>query len=93
MTGKLRAGGQLTIPKDIRKAAHLEEGDPVVFELTEEGILLRPQKVIDSTQAWFWSPRWQVMEAEAEADIRAGRTEVFNTTDDFLLALKTRSQE
>lgn len=92
MTGKMRSRGQLTIPEEIRKAAHLDEGDPVAFELTEEGILLRPQKVIDSTQAWFWSPRWQAMEREAEEDIRSGRTEVFNSTDDFLLTLETRSQ-
>ncbi len=34
----LRSKGQLTLPE---------------AEITSDGIFLRPQKVIDSTQAWF----------------------------------------
>ncbi len=52
----LRAKGQLTLPEEIRSAAHLEEGDLLDAEITDDGILLRPQKIIDSTQAWFWTP-------------------------------------
>jgi antitoxin PrlF len=78
----VRAKGQLTLPKDVRDAAHLEEGDPVEIEIVPEGILLRPRKMIDSTQAWFWTPAWQAGEAEADADIAAGRlTEVADDTD------------
>ena len=51
----LRAKGQLTIPEEIRAAARLEDGDLFDAEITEEGILLRPRKVIDATQAWFWT--------------------------------------
>ncbi len=29
----IRAKGQLTIPADVRQAAHLEEGDPVEIEV------------------------------------------------------------
>lgn len=84
MTGKLRSRGQVTIPEEIRAAARLREGDPIVFELTDEGILLRPQRVIDASQAWFWTERWQAGERQASADIAAGRTEVFKTDEDFL---------
>ncbi|MGO9335810.1 MAG: AbrB/MazE/SpoVT family DNA-binding domain-containing protein, partial [Acidimicrobiales bacterium] len=45
----LRAKGQLTLPDDIRRAAHLEEGELLEAEITTEGILLRPQKLIDAT--------------------------------------------
>ena len=69
----VRGKGQLTLPKEVREAAHIEEGDPVEIELVPEGILLRPRKLIDSTQAWFWAPAWQAGEAEASADIEAGR--------------------
>jgi AbrB family looped-hinge helix DNA binding protein len=51
----LRAKGQLTLPEEIRKAAHLVEGDMLEAELIDEGILLRPQKAIDASQAWFWT--------------------------------------
>ena len=84
----VRAKGQVTIPEEIRAAAHLEEGDLLEAEITDEGILLRPQKVIDSTQAWFWTPEWQAGEREADADLVAGRGEVFNSGDEFLAALR-----
>jgi AbrB family looped-hinge helix DNA binding protein len=83
----MRERGQLTVPADVRAEAHLEPGDPVEVELVPEGILLRPKKEIDSTQAWFWTPRWQAMEAEATADIKAGRVETYKTDEDFLASL------
>lgn len=83
----LRAKGQVTLPEEIRTAAQLEEGDLLDAELTPEGILLRPRKVIDATQAWFWSPEWQEGEREADADRAAGRTELFETDQDFVEAL------
>ena len=48
----VRKKGTVTIPADIRKAARLAEGDLVEVEMTADGILLRPRKVIDATQAW-----------------------------------------
>lgn len=83
----IRGKGQITVPREVREAAHLAEGDIVEFELTDEGILLRPKKLIDSTQAWFWTRTWQEGEAAASADIEAGRTTVHRSTEDFLAAL------
>jgi len=86
----VRAKGQITIPSDIRKAAHLEEGDPVLVEIVADGILLRPCKVVDATQAWFWSAAWQEREAEAEAALSEGRFERFDSDDELLEALRGR---
>ncbi len=83
----VRAKGQVTIPREIREAARLEEGDPVEVEMTPDGILLRPQKVIDSAQAWFWTPEWQEGEREASADIAAGRVRTHHNDEDFLASL------
>jgi AbrB family looped-hinge helix DNA binding protein len=83
----IRGKGQVTIPADIRKAAHLEEGDPVDVEMVAEGILLRPRKVIDATQAWFWTPAWQAGEREAAGDLAVGRSTVFESSDSFLASL------
>jgi antitoxin PrlF len=88
----LRAKGQLTLPEEIRAAAHLEEGDLLEAEITAEGILLRPQKVIDATQAWFWTPEWQAGEREADADLAAGRSEVFDSGAEFVDALRARAK-
>jgi antitoxin PrlF len=88
----LRAKGQLTLPEDIRKAARLEEGDLFEAEMTPEGILLRPQKLIDATQAWFWSPDWQAGEREADAGRAVGRVESFSSGEELLGALHTRAK-
>jgi AbrB family looped-hinge helix DNA binding protein len=88
----VRQKGTITIPADIRKAARLAEGDVVEVELTRDGILLRPKKLIDATQAWFWTLSWQAGEREAEEDLAAGRSESFGSDEEFLRALEERAK-
>jgi antitoxin PrlF len=85
----LRAKGQLTLPDEIRKEAHLEEGDLLDAEITEDGILLRPRKVTDSTQAWFWTPTWQAGEREADSDRAADRLETFRSGEALVDGLRS----
>ena len=84
----VRERGQITIPAAIRKAARLEEGDPLEVELVPEGILLRPRKVIDATQAWFWKPEWQAGEREAEREIASGGGTRYDSDEEFLDSLR-----
>lgn len=44
-------------------------------------------------QAWFWSPSWLAGEAEAQADIRAGRFERFDSSEHFLKSLGASDEE
>jgi antitoxin PrlF len=88
----LRAKGQLTLPDDIRRAAHLEAGDLLEAELTPDGILLRPQKLIDTTQAWFWSPEWQAGERDADSDRATGNVEGFESGEELIGALRSRAK-
>ena len=46
----LRERGQLTIPAEVRRKAHLEEGAVVEFEVRDDGLLLRPKIVIDDLE-------------------------------------------
>ena len=80
----------MTLPEDIRAAAHLEEGDILEIEMLPEGLLIRPHKLIDATQAWFWSPEWQKGEQEADADLAAGRLESAPSGEEFVAALRKR---
>ena len=41
----------------------------------------------DPDQWWFWTEAWQAKEAEADANIAAGRLIRHNSTDEFLAAL------
>ena len=86
-TSHIRAKGQVTIPADVRRALHLEEGDPVEVEVVEAGILLRPRKVVDATQAWFWTPAWQDRIRRSVEQVEAGESERFETDEEFLAAL------
>lgn len=85
---EVRAKGQVTIPAEVREKVHLEVGDPLEVEIVEEGILLRPQKVVDAAQAWFWTERWQRMEREADEDIAVGRVASFDNPEDFFKELE-----
>ena len=83
----MRLKGQVTIPAPLRKAAHLLENEPVVFELTDAGVLVRPGKIIAADQSWFWTERWQRMEREADASFAAGRHQTFDDVESFLADL------
>ena len=86
----VRERGQWTIPAEIRRAARIEEGDSLEAEIVEEGILLRVRKVIDASQAWFWTPEWQRGERKADADLAAGRFDRYESDEAFLAALEER---
>ncbi len=45
--------------------------------------------LIHPDQRWWWLEEWQEGEREVEADIKAGRGEVFNTPEEFLKSLAT----
>lgn len=137
-TTTIRNKGQLTIPFEARRAAHLEEGDVVEVEVVEDAdmltqreleilrliaeglsnagvaqrlsisqetvkshvghivailerevaghIVLRPKKLIDASQAWFWSEGWQERVRTSVAEIEAGLGERFEDEDAFLAA-------
>jgi antitoxin PrlF len=85
----LRRKGQLTIPAEIREAVHLEEGDPVKIEVVDGAIMLRPCKVVDASQAWFWTPEWQ--ESIRRSVEQLGRGEGREMSDDELLTVLDES--
>lgn len=70
---KLTRNGQITLPAPARRALHVEEGDYVQVRVTADSIVLTPKKLVDNSQAYFWSPKWQAAEREANDDIAAGR--------------------
>ena len=49
---KLKRHAQITIPAELRRQFHLEEGDYLEAEVTEAGILLKPVAVIEREAAW-----------------------------------------
>ena len=48
---KLRRFFQLTLPAELRKQFHLAEGDDLEAEAVEQGILLKPVRVVERKKA------------------------------------------
>jgi AbrB family looped-hinge helix DNA binding protein len=49
---KLRRFFQLTLPAELRKQFHLAEGDYLETEAVEQGIPVKPVRVVERKKAW-----------------------------------------
>jgi AbrB family looped-hinge helix DNA binding protein len=86
---RLREKGQVTLPKEIRTALDLHEGDDLAIKINEKGeIVIERVLTIPADQVWFWTERWQKMEREAQADIEAGRISRYKDADSAIEALE-----
>jgi AbrB family looped-hinge helix DNA binding protein len=83
----LRDRGQVTLPREVRVALGVEEGDEIVFTMTERGVYVRGMKLVPADQAWFWTPEWQEGEREASEQIARGDYETYGSRDEFFDAL------
>ncbi len=90
---RVRSKFQITIPEHIRQAYALAEGQYLNVRVTPEGILLSATKEIDSQQTWFWTPRWQAMEREANADFQEGRVITANSAAALFRTLKRKESK
>lgn len=84
---KVTRNGQVTLPAFARRALHVEEGDYIEVRVTDESIILTPKKLVDKSQAYFWSPSWQAAEREASEDIAAGCVREARNVDDLVAEL------
>ena len=81
---KITRNYQVSIPKNVRDALGLQEGDYVEVEERDGEIVMVPKRLIDADQAWFWTPEWQAGERAADEDIKAGRLSgPFKTMDEL----------
>ena len=92
MLTKLTNGGQVTLPKEIRTMTNMQPGDFVEVKLDEEGrIVLTPKKLVDASQAYFWSEEWQKGERKADEDMKAGRVKRFKSAADAVKYLEGKA--
>jgi len=90
MAGELvhvRRKAQVTLPLSVRKKLGIEEGDYMDVQVRGSEVVMRPKKLINKDQAWFWTERWQQGEREADADIAAGRVHSFDTVNEAIAFL------
>ncbi len=87
---KIRKNYQLTIPRNFRNKFNLAEGDYVEVDAQEEFIVIKPVKIIQPDQEYFYTREWQEREAEADEDLRTANVlGPFDNAADAIKALKT----
>ena len=85
---KVKRNFQVTIPGKLRKIFNIMEGDYLDVEKHNNGILIRPVKIVHSDQEYFYTKEWQKGEAEADKDIAEGKLAgPFETVDDLIKEL------
>jgi antitoxin MazE len=81
---KVTRHGQVTLPASVRKKLGIEEGDLIEVMVEDDKAILLPKKIVDKSQAYFWTKEWQEAEREASADIKAGRIKTFDNAEELL---------
>ena len=87
-TRKVTRHGQITLPSSVRERLGIEEGDLVEIEVEDERAVLVPKKLVDKSQAYFWTRKWQEGEREADEDIKAGRVKTFDSVEELISDLE-----
>ena len=87
-TTKVTRHGQITLPASVRKQLGIEEGDLVEIDVEDEKAVLMPKKLVDKSQAYFWTKKWQEGERAADEDIKAGRVKTFDSVDELIKDLE-----
>jgi len=67
----------------------LNKGDDLELRVQDGRIELVPLALIPRDQLWFWTPEWQAMEREADADEAAGRVKSFKSAKKLIASLKS----
>ena len=86
---KISPQGQIRIPKKILTKLGIEKGDYVEVDVEERKIVLRPRKLIDPSQGWYWTREWQKMEADVDTEVEKDQlSPTFESAEEGLKWLK-----
>jgi len=86
---KITRNGVVTLPVQFRKVLGLRQGDFVNAEIHDGRIILKPAKIIDSEDAWFYTKKWQKGEAKVDKEIASGKlVGPFSSADKFIKDLE-----
>jgi len=80
---KISPQGQIRIPKKIMQSLGILKGDYFEMDVEEGQIVLKPRKLIDPSQGWYWTKEWQKMEVEVDEEIEKDQlSPKFQTADE-----------
>jgi len=80
---KISPQGQIRIPKNVLSALKILPGDYVELDVESGRAVLKPRKLIDPSQGWYWTREWQNVEEAVDRDSEEG-SPVFQTAEEGL---------
>ena len=82
---KISPQGQIRIPKKVLEALKITPGDYVEVDVESGHAVLRPRKLIDPSQGWYWTEEWQRTETEVDKELENEQcSPVFQTAEEGL---------
>jgi len=57
-----------------------------------ERVIALWERIVAADQVWYWTPEWQSAEAEADAELAAGKFDDFTSMDALIADLGTASR-
>ena len=85
---KVQRNKNITLPTWLLRRFHVVIGDFIRLQETKDGVLIKPAKLVDPSQAYFWTKEWQVGEREAEDDLARGRVKKFKSVKELMNDLR-----
>jgi AbrB family looped-hinge helix DNA binding protein len=81
---KVLRGGQITMPKELRKVLEIKEGDILEVQMEKNKVVLKPKILVDKDQAWE-----RLNQVMAKVGKRHRKTSEKEVESDVLEAIKT----
>lgn len=82
---KISPQGQIRIPKKVLDALKILPGDYVEMDIESNHVILKPRKLIDPSQGWYWTKEWQKTETEVDEQLEKGQcSPLFSTAEEGL---------
>ena len=80
---KISPQGQIRIPKKVMNALKIVPGDYVEVDVESGQVILKPRKLIDPSQGWYWTQEWQKSENGVDKEIEENQqSPVFKTAEE-----------
>ncbi len=76
---KVQKNKNITLPMWVMRRFRVAPGDFVQLQETRQGILMRPGRLVDPAQAYFWTKEWQAEEMKIEKERRQGKVKRFRS--------------
>ena len=76
---RVQKNKNVTLPMWVIRRFHVGPGDFLQLRETRDGILLKPGRLVDPSQAYFWTKEWQLGEQGVERERQRGKVKRFRS--------------